>query len=65
MSEAPGTYNPGYDQAEFTQRAKAAKIRDAIAKLDRQGVTLEEVAEELTKMLIQLRAKSLKPKLSI
>lgn len=50
VTEAPATYNPGYDDAEFAQRAKAAQIREAIAKLQRQGVTLDEVAEELGKL---------------
>lgn len=53
VTEAPATYNPGYDDAEFAQRAKAAKIRDAIAKLQRQGVTLNELAEELGKLRSQ------------
>jgi hypothetical protein len=43
MTETPGLYNPGYDQAEFAKRAKAASIRQALNKLQRQGVSLEEV----------------------
>jgi len=54
VTEAPPTYNPGYDKADFAKRAKAAKIREALTKLKRQGVTLEEVAQELEKMQSQI-----------
>lgn len=50
MTETPATYNPGQSDAKFAQRAKAAKIREAIAKLERKGITLDEVAEELGKL---------------
>jgi hypothetical protein len=62
MTEKTATYNPGYDDAEFAQRAKAAKIRDAIAKLTCQGVSLEEVAQELEKMLMPLKSQISKTK---
>ena len=31
VTEQNATYNPGYSDEELAQRAKAAKIRDAIA----------------------------------
>jgi hypothetical protein len=48
------TENPGYDDDEFAKRAKAAKIREALTKLKCQGVTLEEVAQELEKLRSQI-----------
>lgn len=57
MTEAPATYNPGYDDAEFSKRAKAAKIRAAIARLERQGVNVDEIVAELEKMRSQILGK--------
>lgn len=37
VTEAPATYNPGYDDAEFAQRAKAAKIRGRSQNLSVRG----------------------------
>lgn len=50
VTETPTTYNPGYSDEEFAQRAKTAKIRAAITKLERQGVTWDDVVEVLGDM---------------
>lgn len=44
-------------RAEFAKRAKAAKIRAVIARLERQGVNVDEIVAELEKMRSQILAK--------
>jgi hypothetical protein len=53
LTDDPLTSN---SDAEFAKRAKVASIHTAIAKLQRQGVTLEEIAQELEKLRSQIPA---------